>query len=189
MTETDIRMHSMCHGYLGAVANALARLPVRDITAVVAALRIARKDFTRLFIMGNGGSGSTASHIAGDLAKSVGLDIRCLNDTVVALTAWANDDSYHSIFYRQFEGLAQAGDIVIVLSGSGQSPNIVGAVGKAREMGCVTIALTGQAWGEDGGLAAVAADHSVVVPSDNMEIIEDVHLMIGHMIKTALMEG
>ncbi len=174
--------------YQRHLAETIGGIPCHEIDILVDELGKLLIHGSSLYLMGNGGSGATASHIAADL-RSCGVRAICLNDNVAAITAIANDEDFNLVFLRQIQTLAQPGDVVMVLSGSGHSENIVAAIGKGREMGCITIALTGQAHDDSGGNAARAAHIAVVVPSGNMEIIEDVHMMIGHIVKTALREG
>lgn len=140
--------------------------------------------------MGNGGSGSTASHIAGDLMKGCNMGksvVMCLSDNMATFSAWANDISYSRVFSEQLFKIAAKDDLVIVISASGCSANVVGAVWAARRIGAISIALIGAEYG--GGPAGQEADHIIMVPSDNTQQIEDCHLIIGHMIALALRES
>ncbi len=170
--------------YAVGVRTILGNLPFKAIVEVIEVLEKVRAEGRRIFIMGNGGSGSTASHIAGDLMKGCHMDAMCLNDNMATLTAWANDESYDDIFAEQLDDFVQADDVVIVLSASGNSRNILRAIRMAGSIPALTVALTGF----DGGQVKDLADISVIVPSENMQQIEDAHLMIGHMITTALRE-
>jgi D-sedoheptulose 7-phosphate isomerase len=146
-----------------------------------------RRDST-VFLLGNGGSAATASHFACDLAKgtrSQGIPtfrVISLNDNVPLLTAWANDTSYERVFAEQFVSLARVGDVAILISASGNSPNVLAVAREARQRGILVIVLTGQ----DGGLLAPLADLAICVPACSIEQIEDAHLVIAHSLCVAL---
>lgn len=138
--------------------------------------------------MGNGGSGATASHFACDINKGVcfGLNKRmkvvCLNDNVATVLAYANDVSYDDVFIEQLKNFIRAQDVVIGVSGSGNSANVVKAVEYANAQGAVSVALTAF----DGGVLAKIAAIPVVVPVNDMQKAEDVHLIVVHMIMQVL---
>lgn len=137
-----------------------------------------------IFVMGNGGSASTASHFANDLAKGTIVEGKprmralALTDNIPVMLAWANDTSYENIFVEQLKNLMQGGDFVIGLSGSGNSPNVVRAVEYANQNGAITLGLVGF----DGGKLLKIAHHSLHVPSFHMGQAEDMHLAITHLI-------
>ena len=174
--------------YLAHLQQVLGRLPLNDVQRVVESLLAGHEAGAKIFIMGNGGSATTASHFACDLAKGTitsgvpRFRVIALTDNVPLLTAWANDMSYGDIFVEQLHGLLDAGDVVIAISGSGNSENVVRAVRMAKWRGAKTISLTGCG----GGKLASLTDVSVVVPSSYMEQIEDVHLILEHLICTVL---
>jgi D-sedoheptulose 7-phosphate isomerase len=136
--------------------------------------------------MGNGGSGSTASHYACDFNKglSYGKSKRfrfiCLNDNMPTLLAYANDEGYEEVFVEQLRNLLSPRDIVIGISGSGNSPNILKAIAYANALGAATVGLTGF----DGGELRRLARYGVNIPGDNMQVAEDLHLMLDHLIYT-----
>lgn len=132
--------------------------------------------------MGNGGSATTASHIAGDLNKTAGLKAMALTDSNYLITAWANDIGFEFIFDNQLAQLLNKNDVVIAISGSGESKNIVLGLETAKFFKASTVALTGF----DGGKIKNIADICLIVPSEVMEQIEDIHLMIGHILVTDL---
>ena len=148
----------------------------------------------QVLVAGNGGSASTASHLACDLAKTVlgttpeqrtsRFRAISLADNVALLTAWANDASYESVFAEQVKMLGRPGDVLCVISASGNSPNVVGAVTAARAMGLRTIGFLGC----NGGLLKDAVDEYVVVPCDDYGHIESVHLVLGHLLTDWLRE-
>jgi len=148
----------------------------------------ARSEGRTIFFFGNGGSASTASHFVVDIGKATirgeGARFRCvaLNDNVESLTAWANDADYSRVFAEQLQGLAVAGDVAVGISGSGNSPNVLRAMEKARALGLTTVGLTGMG----GGRLKDLVDIPVVVPSTSMQHIEDVHLLICHLLTSYL---
>ncbi len=169
---------------------ALAAVDTSDLVAFSERLWQIARAGGLILIAGNGGSAASASHMAVDLGKSsLGRPPRAgaprlralaLSDAVSTLTAWANDDAYESAFAEQVTTLAGAGDAVLLLSVSGHSPNIVAAAQAARDAGASVFALLGG----DGGAVRALADHAIVVPSDDYQIVEDAHLAINHMLTT-----
>ena len=170
------------YDYITEMKLILANLDIGKIDSIIDALEYAKKEGNRIYLMGNGGSATTASHIAGDLNKTCGLRAMALTESPYLITAWANDTHYSGVFLEQLAILMQPEDVVIGISGSGESSNVVNALRGAREGGCKTIALTGF----NGGFVKDIADICLIVPSNVMEQIEDIHLMIGHILVTGL---
>lgn len=176
--------------YLNTVKSTLDDLDRNDLVMFADALMKAYSDGRQIFVFGNGGSGSTASHFCGDFLKGVsyGLDRRfrflCLNDNVPALLAIANDVGYEDVFVEQLKNHLSKGDLVIGISGSGNSMNVVKALRYAKENGAVTVAMCGY----DGGRIVGLTDVHVHARIDNMEVTEDVHLVAIHCLKTMLIE-
>ncbi len=143
-----------------------------------------------IFVFGNGGSAATASHWACDLAKGTRTNgkptfrVVALNDNVPLLTAWANDDGYEHVLAEQLVALVRPDDIVIAISASGNSPNILQAIDVAAEAGATTIGLTGRR----GGKLHSRVDLNIRIPSDSIEQVEDAHLMIAHCVCVAMRE-
>lgn len=177
--------------YLNEVVEMIRGLPRKDIRRMVEAVREAREQNRQLFLLGNGGSAATASHMACDLAKTSSMPgvkrIRAiaLTDNVPLITAWGNDASYENVFAEQLANLVQPGDLVIALSGSGNSPNVLRAVKVAKDVGARTVGLTGHPGGKLKGMV----DISVVVPSRRIEQAEDAHLILDHLVSVALREA
>jgi len=176
--------------YLDEVRDTLDLLPLERIQEVVDLLLSANYAGSTVFIMGNGGSAATASHFACDLAKGTitpgrpRFRVVALTDNVPLMTAWSNDVSYDNVFADQLSGLMRRADVVVAFSGSGNSPNVLQAVEVARCMGGVTIGFSGFA----GGRLSTLVDLPVVVPCDCMEQIEDVHVVLCHLVCTVLRE-
>lgn len=176
--------------YFQTVAGVLPRIPGEPVEQIVATLRRAQAEGKRIFTCGNGGSSANASHFVNDMLKSTiqpgrpRLKLVCLSDNISTLTAYANDVSYDVIFAEPLASLAEGGDVVIALSGSGNSPNVLRAMDTAKEMGLTRIGLTGR----DGGKLKDNCDICVIVPSDSMQVIEDAHLVILHAVFLAMCE-
>ena len=160
------------------------------VESMVDRLYEAWKRDQRVLLAGNGGSSSSVSHIVADLQKNVflasgkALKTMCLSDSTPLLTAWANDTEYANVFAPQVKCWGEAGDVLIAVSGSGNSPNILNCVIAAREAGMQTFGLAGY----DGGKLRGLVDHCLVVNSDSMQRIEDVHMAVLHGIYVALIE-
>jgi len=170
--------------YIAGISSGLQSLPVEAIIRVSHLLEEARREKRHVFIFGNGGSAATSSHFASDLAKGAICEGKprikafALTDNVPLFSAWSNDSSYGSAFAEQLEGLAEPGDIAIAISGSGNSENVLNAAAVARAKGVITVGLTGF----DGGKLQDKVDISVLVPLHNMRQVEDIHLVICHVI-------
>jgi D-sedoheptulose 7-phosphate isomerase len=176
------------HTYLSDLQATLDRLPRERIEHVVHLLHEARLRRQHVFILGNGGSASTASHFVCDLAKNTrragwpGFRVIGLTDNMAILTAYANDDGYERVFAEQLISLVQAGDVVIAISTSGNSPNVLEAVEAANAHGATTIGFTGFS----GGRLASLVQWNVHVDCSCIEHVEDIHLMLEHMICKSL---
>jgi D-sedoheptulose 7-phosphate isomerase len=172
-----------------AKSNKVARdLPFAAIEHVADVLHQAYEAGRSVFLFGNGGSAALASHFACDLAKGtappdkLGKRFRVLSlaDNLALITAWANDTSYEQVFAEQLRNFVQAGDVAFGISGSGRSRNVLLALHAAREAGAVTVGLSGY----EGGKLPEVCDSCIVIPSDNMQIIEDFQLAVTHALFT-----
>ncbi len=178
----------MIQSYLNELGQTLQRLPLEAIERLVDLLHEARLQGRQIFLLGNGGSAATASHFACDLAKNTiqpgapSFRALSLTDNVALMTAWANDTAYDNLFCGQLGCLLRPGDIVIGISSSGNSPNVLQAMELARAQGAVTVGLTGFS----GGRLKALVDLAIIVPSERMEQIEDLHLVVEHAVVTAL---
>jgi D-sedoheptulose 7-phosphate isomerase len=171
--------------YFNRLKDTLDRLDVNVIEKVVELLLKCREEGKTMFIFGNGGSAANASHIAGDFLKGIsyGMDKRfkahSLVDNIAGTTAITNDLSYDDVFIEQLKTFMNKGDVVIGISGSGNSENVVKAIDWAGKNGATTVAMVGYKGGRLGNIANIV----VHVPVNDMEITEDVHTMIFHSIK------
>ena len=176
--------------YLTDLSQAVDNISRESIWNVIEVLMKAWKDGRHVFILGNGGSASTASHMVNDLNKLTIAPGRprfkamCLADNVPLLTAWGNDTAYENIFVEQMLNFLEPEDVVIGISASGNSPNVVKALQVAGEQGAVTVVFTGC----DGGQCRALAHHSICVPSSRLGHQEDIHLVLDHVIANTLKE-
>lgn len=183
-------MEDFINDYINGQVSALRSIKKEEVANIISLYRKALDDDKQIFVCGNGGSAANASHFITDLGKGSSdktyRRFRCqsLNDNVSWLTALGNDYDYSEIFSRQLMNLARRGDILMVMSVSGSSPNLVKAVEWAKENGVTTIALVG---GKKGLLAGIA-DHVLVVDDGHYGRVEDAHMGICHMIAYAFME-
>ena len=174
--------------YLDELQGVISALPIEKVQDLVDTIAAAYETERQVFLLGNGGSAAAASHLACDLQKGIGGDApkrfkaMALTDSVPIMTAWANDADYTEIFAKQLDTWVRPGDLVIAISGSGNSPNVIKAVELANAKGALTYGLTGF---QGGKLAQVAAK-SIVVPSNNMQQIEDVHVILAHLVYSCL---
>ena len=174
--------------YFEDVVNTIGKMPIRTIDQAVEVLMQAYAESRMIFLFGNGGSAALASHFACDLGKGAAngsgkrFQVLAFTDNVPMITAWANDSCYEDIFAEQLMNFARPNDIAFAISGSGKSPNVLKALKAAREAGAFTIGLTGFQGGEMKHLC----DLCLIIPSENMQVIEDLHLSVTHSIFTAL---
>jgi D-sedoheptulose 7-phosphate isomerase len=175
---------TFCGDYAQRLQAVLASADWSGVARLAEELLTCWKEGRQVFICGNGGSAGNAVHLANDFlygiskVKGSGLRVHALSANTAVLTCLANDEGYDCIYSTQLAVHARAGDVLIVLSGSGNSPNIVEALEKAREMGVRSYAILGYAGGKSMKLADVPIHFNV----DDMQIAEDLQLVVGHMV-------
>jgi D-sedoheptulose 7-phosphate isomerase len=173
-----------CVNYVSRMNQVLNGFDWAHVALLGEALLVIWKNKKQLFLCGNGGSAANAVHLANDLIYGVskkdgiGLRVHALPSNTAILTCLANDEGYDTIYSQQLEVLGDAGDVLIVFSGSGNSPNIVKAIKVAKKMGIKTFAVLGF----DGGECLEIADTSIHFPIDDMQISEDLQQILGHML-------
>lgn len=176
--------------YFGELEQMLRAISLSDLRGTLDILEDAYHHGRRMFIMGNGGSAATASHFALDLAKNTimagapRVKAISLTDHVPLITAWSNDTHYEHIFAEQLANLLEPGDVVIGISASGNSPNVINAVKLARQHRAATIGLLGA----DGGQLKRLVDACVLAPGRNIEQEEDAHMILAHVITRHMRE-
>ena len=174
--------------YTERVSQALEGSPFQSLDKVANILLEARQNKRWIFLAGNGGSASTASHFANDLVKGLSIAdkprfrAKALCDATPIMTALANDYSYDQVYLEQLKNYASEGDVLILVSGSGNSPNVVNAARFGKETGMTIISFTGR----DGGKVKEYSDVCCIASTSSMEEIEDVHLVWGHALITVL---
>lgn len=180
----------MIMNYINEEKRVLDSLDIDSIDKCVSILNEAFNHEKNIYIFGNGGSASTASHFENDFNKGISeytqtkFKFKCLNDNVATLMAIANDIGYEEVFRFQLRGRLKKEDVVIAISGSGNSVNVINAVEYAKEIGAQVIGLTGY----NGGKLKKMADISLHVPVSSMQITEDVHMFFDHMIMSIFYE-
>jgi len=170
--------------YLEESQGVMDRLDLSEVEHLALALRSAWGEGRQVFLCGNGGSAANAIHLANDLVYGIarkagrGIRVHALASNQAVLTCLANDVAYQAVFSKQLELYGRPGDLLIALSGSGNSPNIVEAIHAARTAGITSFAILGFT----GGRCLALADHAIHARVDDMQISEDLQLMVGHMV-------
>ncbi len=187
MSESDSAKRECARAYLDGLKKCLDLLSLEQVVALLEHLERAYREGRQVFVIGNGGSAATASHLACDWGKNalpaqVGSDMQrirvmALTDCVSWITALANDMGYRSVFSEQLRNWLQPGDLVVAITGSGNSPNIVEAIQVAKAGGASVVGILGF----DGGQAKEMVDAYILVPSTHYGHIEDIHLALGHL--------
>jgi D-sedoheptulose 7-phosphate isomerase len=178
------------HDYWNEVREVAATISLDHLEAASLMLLDCQARAGIVFIAGNGGSAATASHMACDLVKGTRRNgpptfrAMALTDNASLITAWANDVGYDHVFAEQFASLAGASDLLVAISASGNSANILAVIETARSIGIPSLGLTGR----QGGQLARAVDLVIRVPSDRIEIVEDAHLIVAHSLCVAVRE-
>lgn len=177
--------------YLERIVGVLKAIDLKQVAAVGKLLYDAREEGRQVFLMGNGGSAALASHLAVDFGKGCSrkrpkrFKVLSLTDNVPWLTAIGNDLSYEDVFVEQLENYARKGDVVIAISGSGNSRNVLKAIEFANRTGCETVGLAGY----QGGKLKPLVKHYVHIPAEHMGLIEDGHLVVGHILLYGFMDA
>lgn len=186
MYELDIKNYKKeIVKYLNREIEVLQKLNIDAINEVINVLESARERGADIYIFGNGGSAATASHFCGDFNKGVSEGIQgnkyrlhCLSDNVPTMMAIANDIAYEEVFREQLKDVLKTEDLVIGISGSGNSANVINAVLYAKEKGCKVIGITGY----HGGRLKELSDYHLDAEINDMQISEDIHMMFDHLI-------
>lgn len=174
--------------YISCEIETLQKLDINAVNEVLNLLIDTAKKHKRIYIFGNGGSSATASHFQNDFGKGISeyvddkFRFQCLNDNVATLMAVANDIGFEEVFRFQLNGVIEPGDIVIAISGSGNSKNVINAVEYAKKCGNKVIGLTGY----NGGKLKELSDISLHVPINSMQVTEDVHMVFDHLMMSIL---
>ncbi len=176
---------SFAEDYLDDLKRTLSEVSKYQIESLWNEINTVSGNGGTIHMIGNGGSAATPSHSAGDWSKELGIPTIAHTDNISSFTAWANDTDYANVFAGQLSTFAKFGDLVIAYSGSGNSPNVLNGISAAKKAGCRTAAITGDYNGGNGGKLAEMVDVAIVVPTTSMERIEDMQLIINHIVKEA----
>src|SRR5436309_12580702 len=169
--------------YQTEVLRAIQEIDLEKVGQAIDVLIRARDEGRRIFVFGNGGSASTASHFVCDMVKGASFNrsmrfrIMALTDSLPTITAYSNDVGYECVFVEQLKNFAEPGDVVIAISGSGNSPNVLHAIEYGNSIGCRTIAFSGR----NGGKLGPLAELNIQASHPHMGRIEDVHMIVMHM--------
>ena len=179
----DRDYRSDIENYFGKLKSTLDMISRDELNGFLNLLVDALESGRRIYVMGNGGSAATASHFVADFNKGLSLGkikrfkFFCLNDNTATIMAYANDISYEDIFVEQLRNFLEPGDLVIGISGSGNSRNVIKAIEYANSSGALTLGLTGY----DGGALKKTARFGVHIPVMDMQVTEDLHMVLDHM--------
>jgi D-sedoheptulose 7-phosphate isomerase len=179
---------SLSADFLNETTRVISGLSHQEIAAAHDVLLAAWRARRHVYLLGNGGSAATASHFANDLNKGTSIEGKprfraiALTDNVPLLTAWGNDATYDDVFVEQLTGLMDPGDVVLAISASGNSPNVLRAVEYARRMQGLTVGWTGRTGGRLRGLV----EHCVSAPTDDVGQVETVHMVLVHLFTLTL---
>jgi len=170
--------------YKADILKAIETIDLDKVNRAIELIAEARDNGRHIFVCGNGGSASTASHFVCDMVKGASFNrekrfrIMALTDSLPTITAYSNDVGYDCVFVEQLKNFAEPGDVLLAISGSGNSPNVLRAVEYAKSIGCRTVALSGRNGGPPGPLA----DGNIQASNPHMGRIEDMHSIVTHMI-------
>lgn len=186
----DIRKQ-LIKDYLSELQKTIDILPIDQMLRAVDVIQKARMEKKTIFTMGNGGSSATASHMACDFSKNTrdpaipAIRAVCLSDSTPTLTAFANDEGYETVFSEPLKALAEPGDVLIAISGSGNSLNILRGLEAAGELGLTTIGLSGFKGGKMIGMV----DIPINIDTDSIERVEDIHMLCDHLMTMVMRES
>ena len=191
--DSDVNTSKIIDEYLEQSISCIQKMKKsrQNIERLCQIIIRARENKKKIFLIGNGGSASTASHFVCDLNKTSVMANKnrirsiCLMDNISTISAYGNDFSYDLIFVEQLKNFFDPGDILIAISGSGKSKNIIKAISYAKKKNGLVIGLTGY----DGGILKTKCDECLIIPSHSMYRIEDMHLMVNHILTSVLREG
>ena len=186
MSSDTFDFEDFMDGYIADLTRALNSLSRVSVGLLYTEMLQVMDGGGKVHFIGNGGSAATPSHSAGDWSKELGLPTLAHTDNIAALTAWANDTSYANIFVGQLQTWLAPGDLVVGYSGSGNSSNVLNGIAYATDNGARTVGITGNYKSGKGGALAEMADVAIVCDTTSMERIEDLQLIINHIVKEAV---
>ncbi|MEE2747258.1 MAG: SIS domain-containing protein [Candidatus Thermoplasmatota archaeon] len=186
MSSSPFDFSEFMDSYVSDLTRAMNSLDRDSIESLYHEMLNVMDNGGKVHFIGNGGSAATPSHSAGDWSKELGLPTIAHTDNIAALTAWANDTSYANIFVGQLQTWLSPGDLVVGYSGSGNSSNVLNGITYSNENGARTVGITGNYKSGKGGSLAEIAHVAIVCDTTSMERIEDLQLIINHIVKEAI---
>jgi len=189
MTGYDgFSIDSFVQSYLDDLKSAIDSISVDDIQGLVSRVLHTRSCGGSIHFIGNGGSAATPSHSAGDWSKELRVRTIAHTDNIASFTAWANDEGYDQVFVQALRTYIQPDDLVVAYSGSGNSKNVILALEYAQQNSVQTVGITGNYMGKGTGKISECVDHLINFNSESMERIEDLQLVVNHIVKEAIKE-
>jgi D-sedoheptulose 7-phosphate isomerase len=172
--------------YINDLKKALDDISMDSLKGFWELVELTKKEGGSIHFIGNGGSAATPSHSAGDWSKELRVRTIAHTDNISSFTAWANDTEYSNVFVGQLSTFIRSGDLVVAYTGSGNSSNVINGINFAKENGCKTAAITGDYKGMSGGKIVSLVDVAIIAPTQSMERIEDIQLIVNHIVKEAI---
>ena len=177
---------SFVDSYLQDLKSAIDSITSDDIDGLVSRVLHSRSCGASIHFIGNGGSAATPSHSAGDWSKELRVRTIAHTDNIASFTAWANDEGYDQVFVQALKTYIQPDDLVVAYTGSGNSTNVILALEYAKENNIQTVGITGNYMGKGTGIISQYVDHLIHFNTESMERIEDLQLVVNHIVKEAI---
>lgn len=184
----EFSIESFVESYLDDLKSAIDSITVQDIEGLVSRVLHSRSCGGSIHFIGNGGSAATPSHSAGDWSKELRVRTIAHTDNIASFTAWANDEGYDQVFVQALRTYLQPDDLVVAYTGSGNSENVILALQYAQENNIQTVGITGDYLGKGTGKISEYVDHLIHFNTESMERIEDLQLVVNHIVKEAIKE-
>ena len=182
----EFSIESFLQSYLDDLKSAIDSITVQDIEGIVTRVLHSRSCGGSIHFIGNGGSAATPSHSAGDWSKELRVRTIAHTDNIASFTAWANDEGYDQVFVQALRTYLQPDDLVVAYTGSGNSENVILALQFAKENNIQTVGITGDYLGKGTGKISHYVDHLIHFNTESMERIEDLQLVVNHIVKEAI---
>ena len=184
----EFSIESFVDSYLDDLKSAIDSITVQDIEGLVSRVLHSRSCGGSIHFIGNGGSAATPSHSAGDWSKELRVRTIAHTDNIASFTAWANDEGYDQVFVQALRTYLQPDDLVVAYTGSGNSENVILALQYAQDKNIQTVGITGDYLGKGTGKISEYVDHLIHFNTESMERIEDLQLVVNHIVKEAIKE-
>jgi len=184
--DSEFSIGSFVDSYLQDLKSAIDSITTQDIEGLVSRVMHSRSCGASIHFIGNGGSAATPSHSAGDWSKELRVRTIAHTDNIASFTAWANDEGYDNVFVQALRTYIQPNDLVVAYTGSGNSTNVILALKYAQENNVQTVGITGNYMGKGTGKISQHVDHLIHFNTESMERIEDLQLVVNHIVKEAI---